>query len=139
MRYGQERLKDIMKKQWEEDQQQEEKEGVDLIPHEHERAFKGAYKCFVMASKSKKDIHSYFDQTKPHIKTLIKNQVKEMESAKIIMPLWVRWKKPIKPLITTWLRPWRLMYALEEIIDNFYKNPLNLFSMQWFIIYFEWI
>ena len=47
----------------------------------------------------KTDINSYLDQTKPHIKTLIKNQLKEMGSAKIIMTLWVRWKKPIKPLI----------------------------------------
>ena len=47
----------------------------------------------------KTDIDSYFDQSKPHIKTLIKNQLKEMGSAKIIMTLWVRWKKPIKPLI----------------------------------------
>ena len=39
------------------------------------------------------------DQTKPRIKTLIKNQLKQMESAKITMTLWVRWKKPIMPLI----------------------------------------
>ena len=47
----------------------------------------------------KTDIDSYFDQSKPHIKTLIKNQLKEMGSAKIIMTLWVRWKKRIMPLI----------------------------------------
>ena len=47
----------------------------------------------------KTDIDSYFGQTKPHIKTLIKNQLKEMGSAKIIMTLWVRWKKRIMPLI----------------------------------------
>ena len=47
----------------------------------------------------KTDIDSYFDQTKPHIKTLIKSQLKEMGSAKIIMTLWVIWKKPIMPLI----------------------------------------
>ena len=46
----------------------------------------------------KTDIDSYFDQTKPHIKTLIKNQLKEMGSAKIIMTLWVRWKKRIMPV-----------------------------------------
>ena len=45
------------------------------------------------------DIDSYFDQTKPHIKTLIKNQLKEMRSAKIIMTLWLRWKKPVMSLI----------------------------------------
>ena len=38
----------------------------------------------------KTDIDSYFNQTKPRIKTLIKNQLKEMVSAKIIMTLWVR-------------------------------------------------
>ena len=45
------------------------------------------------------DIDSYFDQTKPHIKTLIKNHLKEMRSAKIIMTLWLRWKKPVMSLI----------------------------------------
>ena len=43
--------------------------------------------------------YSYFDQTKPHIYTLIKNQLKEIGSAKIIMALWVKWKKLIEPLI----------------------------------------
>ena len=47
----------------------------------------------------KTDIEKYFDQAKPHIKTLIKNQLKEMGSAKLIMTLWVIWKKPIKLLI----------------------------------------
>ena len=84
-------------KEAEEEQQQEEH--VDLTPHEHERALKGAYRSFVIPGAPKTDIDSYFDQTKPHIKTLIKNQLKEMGSAKIIMTLWVRWKKPIKQLI----------------------------------------
>ena len=47
----------------------------------------------------KTGIDSYFDQTKPHIKTLIKNQLQEMGSAKIIVTLWVRGKKPIEPII----------------------------------------
>ena len=47
----------------------------------------------------KTDIDSYFDQTRPHIRTLIENQLKELGSAKIIMTLWVIWNKPIKPLI----------------------------------------
>ena len=90
-------LKDIVEKEAEEEQQQEE--DVDLTPHEHERALKGAYRSFVIPGASKTDIDSYFDQTKPHIKTLIENQLKEMGPAKIIMTLWVRWKKPIMPLI----------------------------------------
>ena len=52
-----------------------------------------------MPVASKTNIDSYFDQAKPHIKTSIKNQQKEMGSAKIIMTLWIIWKKPIKLLI----------------------------------------
>ena len=92
MGYGQEQ------KEAKEEQEQEE-EGVNSIWHEHERALKGAYRRFVIPGAPKTDIDSYFDQTKPHIKTLIKNQLKEMGSAKIIMTLWVRWKNAITPLI----------------------------------------
>ena len=70
MGYGQETLKDIVEKEAEEEQQQEE-EDIDLKPHE--RTLKGAYRSFVMAGLTKTNIDSYFDQTKPYIKTLIKN------------------------------------------------------------------
>ena len=72
-----------------------EEEDIDLTPHENEREFKGAFKSFVIPGAPKTDIDSYFDQTKSHIK----NQIKEMGFTKIIMTLWVRWKKPIEPLI----------------------------------------
>ena len=77
----------------------QEEEDIDLTPHEKERAFKGAFKSFMIPGAPKTGIDSYFDQAKPHIKTLIKNQLKEMGSAKIIMTLWVRWKKPLESLI----------------------------------------
>ena len=70
-----------------------------LTPHEHERALKGAYRSFVIPGAPKTDIDSQFDQTKPHIMMLIKNQLKEMGSAEIIMTLWVKWQKLIMPLI----------------------------------------
>ena len=95
MGYGQETLKDIAEKEAEEEQQQEE-DGVDLTPHEHERALKGAYRSFMMPGKPKTDVDSYFDQAKPYIKALVENQLKEMGSAKIMLTLWVLWKKPIK-------------------------------------------
>ena len=44
------------------------------------------------------DIDSYFDRAKPRIGTLIEKKIKEMGSAKIIMTLWVIWKKPIMSL-----------------------------------------
>ena len=96
--YGQEKLKDIMEKEAEEEQQQED-EDVDLTPYEHERALKGVHRGFVISGLPKTDTNIYFDQTKPQIKTLIENQLKEMRPAKIIMTLWVVWKKPIKLLI----------------------------------------
>ena len=100
MGYGQETLKDIVEKEAEEEQQQEEKEeDIDLTPHEHERALNGAYRSFVIAGRPKTDIDSYFDQTKPYIKTLIENQLKKVGSAKIIMTLWVIWKERTEPLI----------------------------------------
>ena len=87
MGYGQERLKDIVEKESEEEEQQQEEEkeeDIDLTPHEHERALKGEYRSFVIPGTTKTDIDSYFDQTKPRIKTLIKNQLREMGFAKII-------------------------------------------------------
>ena len=81
-------MKDIVEKESEEEQQQEE--DIDLTPHEHERALKGTSRSFVILGVTKTDFDSYFDQTKPHIKTLIENQLNEMGSAKIIMTLWVR-------------------------------------------------
>ena len=79
--------------------QEEEEEDVGLTPNKYERPLKGAYKSFVIPGAPKTDIDSYFDQSKPHIKTLIRNQLKEIGAAKIIMTLSVRWKKPIIPLI----------------------------------------
>ena len=89
-------LKGIVEKEAEE---AEEEENVDLTPHEHERALKGAYRSFMMLGKPKTDVDSYFDQARPYIKTLIENQLEKMGSAKIIITLWVLWKKPIKQLI----------------------------------------
>ena len=91
-------LKDIIEKEAEDGQQQQEEEDVDLTPREHQRALKGAYRSFVIPGVPKTDIDSYVDQSKPHIKTLIKNQLKEMGPAKIIMTLLVRWKKRTMPL-----------------------------------------
>ena len=81
------------------EKENQEEEDVDLTTHEHETALKGAYRSFVISDAPKTDIDIYFDQTKPNIKTLIKSKLKEMGSAKVIMTLWVRWKKPVMPLI----------------------------------------
>ena len=66
MGYGQKRLKNIVEKEAEDKQQQEE--DVDLTPHEHERALKGAYRRFTMPGLPKTDVDSYSDQAKPYIK-----------------------------------------------------------------------
>ena len=71
-------LKDIKEKETED----KEEEDVELTPHEHERALKGAYRSFMRHEKPKTNVDSYFDQAKPHIKTLIRKQLKEIGSAK---------------------------------------------------------
>ena len=81
------------------EKENQEEEHVDLTPHEHERALRGAYRSFVILGVPKTDIDSYFDQTKPRIKTLIENQLKEMGPEKTIMTQGVIWKKRIMPLI----------------------------------------
>ena len=48
---GRERLKNIVEKEPEVEQQQEE--DIDLTPHEHERALKGAYRSFVIPGAPK--------------------------------------------------------------------------------------
>ena len=117
MEYGQqERLKDIVEKEAEED--------IDLTPHEHERALRRAYRSFVMSGKPKTDINSYSDQAEPHIETLIKNQLKEMGSTKIIMTLYVRWKKlnPLNTKFTKWPN------TLKQFVGKLPTNCLSVFG-----------
>ena len=106
--YGRERLKDTVEKEAEEEEEEtteqtreeEEEDKIDLTPQEYERALKGAHRGFVIPGTPKADIDSYFDETKSHIKVLIEDQLKETQSTKVIMTLWVRWKKPVKLAIT---------------------------------------
>ena len=51
----------------------QEEEDIDLTSHENDMAFKGAFKSFVIPGTIKTGINSYFDQTNPHIRTLIKD------------------------------------------------------------------
>ena len=103
--YGWERLKDIVEKETREEEEEtteqtREEDNIDLTPQEDEIALKEAYRSFVIPGTPKTDTDSYFGQTKPHIKALIEDQLKEMQSAKVIMTLWLRWKNPVKLAIT---------------------------------------
>ena len=85
----------------------------------------------------KTNIDSYFDQAKPHIKTLIKNQLKKMGSAKIIMTLWVIWKKPIKLLIKLDPEDAKNAQGLDDgtVGDIYYKKiemPFNSLMTEFF-------
>ena len=91
-------MKDIVERETREEEETAEQteDSVDLTTTENEKILKGAYRSFVIPGIPKADIDSYIDQAKPYIKTLIEDQLKEMQSAKVIMILWVRWKKPVK-------------------------------------------
>ena len=79
-----------------------------------------------MPGKPKTDIDSYFDQAKPHIGMLIENQLQEIGSAKIILTLWVLWKKPIKRLIK--LGPDDTTYNIYyEKIDMLFNSLMTEF------------
>ena len=85
--------------QAEQEHPENQAEEEDLTPQEHERALKGAYKSFVLSGLSKADIDAYVEKARPQVKTLIDDQLQEMQSAKVIMTLWVKWKKPVKMAI----------------------------------------
>ena len=116
-------LKGIVEKEAEEEKQQEE--DVNLT-HEHERTLKGAYRSFVTLGRPKTDVDSYFGQTKPHIKTLIENQLKEMGPAKAIMILWVIWKKPIMLLIKLHVDAKNAQELNDDTTDDIYYEKIEM-------------
>ena len=94
----------------------QEEEYVNFKPYEHERALRRTYRSFVVPGKPKTGNDSYSDQTKPYIKTLIENQLTKMGPAKVIMTLWVIWKKLIKLLIDP--------EGLEDVLNKGKPSPL---------------
>ena len=92
---------------------------------------------FVIPGRPKTDTDSYFDQTKPHIKTLIENHLKEMVPAKIIMTLWVVWKKPIRVLIKLGPEDAKNAHNLDDdtVSDIYYEKiemPFNRLMTEFF-------
>ena len=81
----------------------------------------------MIPGKPKKDVVSYFDQANPNIKTLSENHLTEIWSLKIIMTLWVLWKKPIKRLIK---------FGPDDTTDDIYYEkidvPFNSVMIQFF-------
>ena len=108
---------------------------VDSMPQEHYRALKGAYKSFVVPNLSKADIDGYVDQAKLYVKALIESQLKEKQSTKITMTLWVRRNKPVKLAVT--LDPEDVKGA-QDVSDNICDNyirveiPFNSLMMEFF-------
>ena len=83
----------------------------------------------------KVDTVSNPDQTKLHIRTLIEKQLKEMGSAKIIITLWIVWKKPIKLLIDLGPENLEDVQVLNDgIVDNYIRIevPFNSLMTEFF-------
>jgi hypothetical protein len=71
----------------------------DLIPQEHERAFRGSYKSFRLDSSKKLfDVDAYIAKVTPNIKKLIGEQLIELHSMKVQLHMWIMWRKPQKKL-----------------------------------------
>ena len=98
LRYGLTLKEEVEKqaKQEHSENQEETQIDIDLTPQEHGRDFKGGYESFKLPGLPKADIDSYIDRVKPHIKTLIEGQLRELKSAKVIITLWLKWKKKTK-------------------------------------------
>ena len=64
------------------------------------RILKGAYRSFVILGLPKAAIEVYIPLAKPLINTLIKDQLKQMQSTKTIMTVWMRREKPMNIFIT---------------------------------------
>ena len=56
-------------------------------------ALKGTYKSFRSPELPKLDVDTYIQKITPHMKTLMKQQIKEMESAKVQLCMSIKWKK----------------------------------------------
>ena len=66
------------------EEEEDTEDKFDLTATENEKALKEVHKIFLM-SRFQRD--SYVDQIKPHIKTLIEDQLKKMQSTRVIMTL----------------------------------------------------
>ena len=93
--YGQ-TLKDVAEEQAEQEHPEQEEENNDLTPEEHELAMNRSHRSFRIPGLPKADIDTYIERVKPYIKTLIVEQRKELQSAKVQMHMWVQWKKPVE-------------------------------------------
>lgn len=49
--------------------------------------------CFRVPGIEKTDVDVYIAMVRPNIKILIEEQVKDMESAKVQLSIWIMWKK----------------------------------------------
>ena len=78
---------------------------------------------------SKTDIDGYVNPVKPHAKALIKNQLEEIPSTKIIFALWKRWKKHVNLAITLDIEHGKDAKDLERPEDVYTKvyMPFNSF------------
>ena len=54
---------------------------------------KGAYKSYIISGLQKTGVDRYISRVTPQVKRLIEDQLQELGSAKVIMTLWIKWKK----------------------------------------------
>ena len=69
--------------------QEETEYKADLRPPEHKRTLKETYKSFVVPWLLRDDIDGNVGQVKSHIKALVQNQLRQIQSTNVIMTLWL--------------------------------------------------
>ena len=83
----------------------------------------------------KADIDSYFVQAKLHIKALIEDQLKKMQSTNIVMTLWVKQKNSVKSGLTLDTRDFEYVQDIRNKTDDNYTKveiPFNSMMKEFF-------
>lgn len=84
--------------------QEETEYKADLRPPEHKRTLKETYKSFVVPWLLRDDIDGNVGQVKSHIKALVQNQLRQIQSTNVIMTLWLRLETQTWNELLIW--PW---------------------------------
>lgn len=83
-------MKDVVEKETKKEDQEQAENNFGLTSWELETALKGTYKSFMVPGLPNADIDGYVNRDKANIKALIEGEIKELQSIKVIMTLWLR-------------------------------------------------
>ena len=73
--------------------EEQDDENIDITPQLNEESLNRAFRGYRSPGLGKTDVDRYIDLVKPHIKTLLEQQVQELGSVKVQLTMWIKWIK----------------------------------------------